>query len=293
MRTEQEMMNLIIETARADERIRAVYMNGSRTNPHVPKDIFQDYDIVYVVEETASFREDKSWIDRFGKRLYMQCPEEMDLILGHGGDVSQSYGWLMQFADGNRLDLHVNTVPCSRQDVLADKLCVILLDKDGILPPIPPADDVDYHVKRPSQEEFSCCLNEFWWLMNNAAKGLWREEVPYVMDMVHLYIRPQLVKLLSWYIGEETGYSISIGKSGKYMKKYLPRDIWGRYLKTYTDSEIEHMWEGIFIMCSLFSEISREIAGKSQYIINEEEAENSLFYLEHVYRLPKDAKEIF
>ena len=55
MRTEQEMFDLILSVASEDERIRAVYMNGSRTNPNAPKDIFQDYDIVYVVTETLSF----------------------------------------------------------------------------------------------------------------------------------------------------------------------------------------------------------------------------------------------
>jgi len=34
MRTEQEMFNLILNIAKNDERIRAVYMNGSRTNPN-------------------------------------------------------------------------------------------------------------------------------------------------------------------------------------------------------------------------------------------------------------------
>ena len=52
MRSEQEMFDLILNTAREDKRIRAVYMNGSRTNPNAPKDIFQDYDIVYVVRDT-------------------------------------------------------------------------------------------------------------------------------------------------------------------------------------------------------------------------------------------------
>lgn len=78
MRTEQEMMDLILRTAREDPRIRAVYMNGSRTNPKVVPDLFQDYDIVYVVTETRPFLEDPHWIDRFGKRLYMQKPEEVD-----------------------------------------------------------------------------------------------------------------------------------------------------------------------------------------------------------------------
>lgn len=45
MRTEKEMYDLILNIANNDERIRAVYLNGSRTNPNVPKDIFQDYDV--------------------------------------------------------------------------------------------------------------------------------------------------------------------------------------------------------------------------------------------------------
>ncbi|MCG8501592.1 MAG: aminoglycoside 6-adenylyltransferase, partial [Firmicutes bacterium] len=58
MRTEREMFDLILSVADNDERIRAVYMNGSRTNPNVGKDIYQDYDIVFMVSETKSFLED-------------------------------------------------------------------------------------------------------------------------------------------------------------------------------------------------------------------------------------------
>jgi aminoglycoside 6-adenylyltransferase len=34
MRSEQEMFDLILSTARTDPRIRAVIMNGSRANPN-------------------------------------------------------------------------------------------------------------------------------------------------------------------------------------------------------------------------------------------------------------------
>lgn len=60
MRSEQEMMTMILDTARADERIRAVGMNGSRTNPDAPRDIFQDYDIVYFVTDMQPFLADPS-----------------------------------------------------------------------------------------------------------------------------------------------------------------------------------------------------------------------------------------
>ena len=100
MRNEQQMLELILSTARQDERIRAVCLEGSRTNPKAPRDIFQDYDVVYVVGETASFQQDKGWIDRFGKRLYMQYPEDHPV---YPSDREHCYGWLIQFADGNRL----------------------------------------------------------------------------------------------------------------------------------------------------------------------------------------------
>ena len=82
MRTEKEMFDLILGVAEKDERILGVYMNGSRANPKAPKDIFQDFDIVYVVKETKSFIRDKEWVDIFGERLIMQLPDELDKITG-------------------------------------------------------------------------------------------------------------------------------------------------------------------------------------------------------------------
>ena len=55
MRSEQEMYELIINTAQNDDRIRAVIMNGSRANRNAARDIFQDFDIVYIVTDVSSF----------------------------------------------------------------------------------------------------------------------------------------------------------------------------------------------------------------------------------------------
>lgn len=77
MRTEQQMLDLIFETARCDERIRAVIMNGSRANPSAPRDPFQDFDIVYLVTDVDSIKYDYEWIKRFGEIMIMQMPEDM------------------------------------------------------------------------------------------------------------------------------------------------------------------------------------------------------------------------
>lgn len=293
MRSEKEMFELILNVARQDSKIRAVYMNGSRANPNAPKDIFQDYDIGYVVTDTKAFIDDGKWIDCFGKRLMMQMPDKMDSLRGRVCNFNDNYGWLIQLADGNRLDLHVESISYAIENITKDKLCVVLLDKDDILPEIPESTDVDYCVKKPTQNDYLCDCNNFWWCLNNVAKGLWRAEVPYVMDMINNHIRPHLTNMLSWKIGIETDFSCSVGKSGKYMNRFLTEDMWQRYLKTYSDGEIEHIWEATFNMCHLFDEVAIEVAAKMGYRYNPIEAKSSLDFLEHVYTLPKNATEIY
>lgn len=293
MRTEREMFDLILGEAKKDERIRAVYMNGSKTNKNAPKDIFQDYDIVYVVKETRPFYQDAGWIDRFGERLYMQMPEHMDSLMGLDCDCGRCFGWLIQFADGNRLDIHVVSEEYALDTIRDDRLCRILLDKDGLLPELPEATDADHWVKRPSEMEFQCICNEFWWCLNNVAKGLWRKEVPYVMDMVNFHVRPQLVRMLSWKIGFGHEFRCSVGKSGKYLEHFLNPKEWKRFLETYTDGEITHIWEGVMKMAELMDDMARELSGKMGYTYDTLEAGAAKGYLEHVRSLPEDAKEVY
>lgn len=290
MRTEKQMYDLILDIAEKDERILAVYMNGSRTNKNAVKDIFQDFDIVYVVKETDSFIQDKKWIEIFGDILYMQYPDENP---DFPNDKENFYGWLMQFSDGNRIDLHVETAEHSKEHIKDDKLCKILLDKKGILPDIPAATDEDYYVKKPTELQYLSACNEFWWCLNNVAKGLWREEITYVQDMVHYCVRKQLEKLLSWKVGIITDFSVSVGKSSKYMYRWLDKEEWEKYLSTYFSCDINEAWEAVFRMCSLFESTALYVGEKLGYIYNKTEADNAKGFLSHIRQLPKDAEEIY
>lgn len=293
MRTEEEMMALILGVARKDERIRAVYMNGSRTNANVPKDIFQDYDIVYVVTETSSFIQDAAWIDVFGDRIMMQEPDKNDLAIGMDLDVQRSYGYLMLFTDGNRIDLHIETKEAMLGRYGSDKLTVPLLDKDGCLPAIPAPTDQDYHVKKPTEALYLGCCNDFWWCLQNVAKGIWRDELPYAKQMFETVIRPRLDQMVSWWVGTKQDFQVSIGKMGKYTKTYLPASYWQMYEQTYSNSDDEKMWASVSAACALFRLLAREVAGNLGYVYNEADDINMSKYLDHVRNLPRDAKGIY
>ncbi|MMZ66740.1 Aminoglycoside 6-adenylyltransferase [compost metagenome] len=80
MRSEQEMMNMLVDFAMKDNRIRLVTLEGSRTNKNIPPDTFQDYDISYFVTNIDSFKENDQWLNIFGNRMMMQKPEDMELF---------------------------------------------------------------------------------------------------------------------------------------------------------------------------------------------------------------------
>ncbi|WP_219835054.1 aminoglycoside 6-adenylyltransferase [Paenibacillus sp. R14(2021)] len=282
MRSEADMFKLIVGTAQEDERVRAVYMNGSRTNPNAPRDTFQDYDIVYVVKETASFLRDPDWIRRFGELRMVQEPDGLDALLGKNVDTASSYGYLMLFMDGNRIDLHLRTIADMQDTYLADKLTLPLLDKDGCLPAIPPPSDQDYWVKQPTEPLYAHCCNEFWWCMQNVAKGLARDELPYAKDMFETVIRDMLNQMAGWWIGMDQGFRLSIGKKGKYLKRYLPPAYWTQYERTYADGNTENAWQAVFAACELFRAMGEEIAERFGFRYSIEDDRLMTAYLEQV-----------
>lgn len=284
MRSEQEMMDLILKVAEEDERIRAVYMNGSRANPDAPRDRFQDFDIVYLVQETGSFLSDPGWIDVFGERLILQCPDEMDQMLGEQVDFTEKFTYLMQFKDGNRIDLRIATWAFVQDDYPADSLVIPLLDKDGRFPPVPPPSDRLYWVQKPTKEQFFCCCNEFWWVSLYAAKGLCRQELLYALDHLNGAIRPQLLQLLSWQAGEAYEYTVSVGKSCKYLRRYLSAGSWQRLLKTYPAAQAEAIWASLTESCRLFHDTASNLADNLGYPYDMEEARQCMEYIESVRR---------
>ncbi|HKU52108.1 MAG TPA: aminoglycoside 6-adenylyltransferase, partial [Nitrospira sp.] len=153
MRSEKEMLDLILSIAKKDESIRAVIMNGSRVNPHTKKDPFQDFDIVYVVREVEPYRQNPGFIRPFGDLMILQTPEDM---VDPPPENNGHYAYLMQFMDGNRIDLSLYSVQ-NIDAVIADSLTVVLLDKDGLVPALPSPSDLDYLPKPPTAKLFEDC----------------------------------------------------------------------------------------------------------------------------------------
>lgn len=289
MRTEQEMFDLILSTAQEDERIRAVMMNGSRANPNAPHDFFQDYDIVYFVTDDEPYTRNLDWIKRFGEMMILQLPVEMDDPPPVDVD---GYCYLMQFADGNRIDLTIYPI-ASLAKWENDSQTIVLMDKDGLLPDYPLPSDRDYLPKPPTAKQYFDCTNEFWWVAPYAAKGLWRKEFTYARQMMDEHVREQLMTMCTWYIGVQTNFTVSPGKGGKYLEQYLEPELWQMLVKTYAGNTFEQSWQALFKMTEIFRIIAQRVADHFSFEYPQGDDDRVSAHLHHVHSLPPDAKEMY
>jgi aminoglycoside 6-adenylyltransferase len=202
-----------------------------------------------------------------------------------------SYAYLMQFADGNRIDLTL--WPQEHMAALGrDSLSVLLLDKDGRIEPYPPPHNGDYLPQPPTAKQFADCCNEFWWVATYIAKGLWRQELPYALYHRDVIVREELVKMLAWQIGVQTNFTVSPGKNGKYFARLLPAAQWALYLQTYGTADYITAWETVEVMCRLFREAAANVADHFCFDYPHGDDARVSAHLRHVRALPHGAREI-
>lgn len=248
MRTEKEMLDLILNIAKQDKNIKAVCMNGSRVNEKIKPDIHQDFDIVYIVENLEDIIADLEWINQFGNRIITQFPEAQDL---YPSELEERYPILMLFDDYNRIDLTLLSKNKLSEYLVEDKLIKILLDKDNLLPKNNSVSEASYWISKPYQKLFDECINEFYWVSTYVMKGIWRNELLYSID--HLNIcRRMLLLMLAWDKGYKFDFQVNFGKSFKYLPNYLGSNKNSELTSTYPHLNTNEIEEALYKMTEIF-----------------------------------------
>ena len=206
MRTEPEILDLIFRTAKTLQ-VEAIAISGSRTNSQAPQDEFQDYDVVYVVDDLGNLTNDLSWLDQFGKRLI-----EQEVTLGH------RRLYLMLFEDGNRIDLTLCPKQQIQEWVDSEADYTVLKDDKGLFESYLPSPK-RYWTNPASQTDFEKACNEFWWVSAYVVKGICRNQLIYATDHLYRICQQELLKVLAWQVASDRGV-VDIGKNYKYLFQY-------------------------------------------------------------------------
>lgn len=283
MRTETEIKGLILDFARQDNRVRAVLLNGSRANANIKPDRFQDFDIVFIVDNLETFTADHSWTKIFGRKIIFQLPDEMSVGDAPIYPKNTSFAYLMLLEDKNRIDLTLFSKQYVATDFKPDSLTNLWLDKDGLFAQLPASSDQDYHIKQPTEKEFLDTCNEFWWVSTYVVKALLRDEIIYAKHLLETIVRPMFMRVIEWKLGIENEFSVSLGKPGRFLKIYLPGDLYQKVLLTYTNADPGENWKALLLLAEIFQQTSGFVAEKLRFRLNKIEEQNTMDYLKEQY----------
>ena len=266
MRTETEMLDVILKTAKTLQ-VAAVAMSGSRTDTKAPKDEFQDYDVVYVVDDLDNLTSDLSWLDQFGKRII-----EQHVVVDH------RHLYLMLFEDGNRIDLTLCPKDHIQEWVDSEADYTVLKDEKGLFESYPP-NLQRYWTSQASEKDFKESCNEFWWVSAYVVKGIHRNHLVYATDHLYGICQQELLKLLAWQVAADKG-TVDVGKNYKYLFQYLPAEKEKEFSNLLDFSSIEKLSQSLLATMQLFHREAQRLAQKLEFHYDKEVAEKMIEYAE-------------
>ena len=264
MRTETEMLDVVLKTAETLQ-VTAVAMSGSRTDTKASKDEFQDYDVVYVVENLDELITDLSWLDQFGKRII-----EQEVGLG------QRRLYLMLFEDGNRIDLTLCPKQQIQEWVDSEAGFTVLEDPEHLFEPYSP--NIERYWTNPaSQTDFEKACNEFWWVSAYVVKGICRNQLIYATDHLYGICQQEFLKILAWQVAADKG-TIDVGKNYKYLFQYLPAEKEKEFSNLLDFSSLDKITQSLFATMQLFHHEAQSLAHKMDFDYKKEVAEKMIEY---------------
>lgn len=292
MLSEQEMYDRILGYAEEHDDIRAVILNGSRANPNRIKDVFNDFDIVYLVRDVAYYKNlaiDREYGEKlFGPMLVFQRTDENELF---HEQYPEFVAYLMQFADGNRIDLTIAGAENYAPYCFDDRLSVVLLDKDGTLPLLPPPNVSTHYIRKAEQNLFTECRVEFWWVAPYVAKGLWRGQILYAHRHLDV-IRDMLRQMLAWRVAAEHGFEMTLGKNDYKLQTYLPAPLWEEYLTTFALPEENAVWQALFNAARMFTQVTKDVEEAFGFTVGDEYDRRVTAFLRYIRTLPRTATDM-
>ena len=264
MRTEVEMLNLILQTSKTLQ-VKAVAMSGSRTNQKVQIDEFQDYDVVYLVENFEELISDLSWLDQFGKPVI-----EQEVTLGH------RRLYLMLFEDGNRIDLTLCPQEHMQEWVDSEADYTVLKDEKGLFESYTTSPD-RYWTSPASQTDFEKACNEFWWVSAYVVKGIYRNHLVYATDHLYGICQQELLKLLAWQVAADKG-TVDVGKNYKYLFQYLPVEKEKEFTALLDFSNQKKITKSLLATMDFFQKEAQAFSRKTGFPYENEIAEKMIEY---------------
>ena len=279
MEDEKKVIRKLKNWALSIDNIRALILTSSRADPLSSPDLLSDYDVEVFVNDTDYFIDNDDWLKDFGP-IIVRWPSTPRPTFDKD--------WITQlvlFSNNVRIDFQITSLGPGKSQNLSSGYSVIV-DKDNLTADLPLPTYPYRKIAKPTAEEFDSRMVAFWWDILYVAKGLCRQELNYAKYILDGTIRfEKLQPVLKWYIGIQNDWNVNTGWQGRWFHKYLDKEIWQLYEKTFADADLKNNWKAMYATIELFRTVSRKVASSLGFTYPEDTDRKVTEYIEMVEKL--------
>ena len=238
------MMKIVYD----NKNMRCLLETGERTNTAAIQDDLTAFKLIVGVEKLEEIELLTALQEILENNLILQKQNDLSMLNFEFENVIR-YKAVLE--DITRFDITFMEYKACQDYIEVDSLCKIHIDKEGILIGNSTITDVKYRQLKPTNREFTTCCNEFFIAALKVAKGLFRGQIVYAMNIFD-EVRIRLQEMTSYYIGSNYDFRVNIGSNFEYLKTYLDKEHYSKLLETYPSPDRDKMWTQLFNACMLF-----------------------------------------
>lgn len=283
MRHTVTLRSQVLEFVKKECPIRALAQTGLRLDRHAPIDLMRDYhfNLFVVDEEIETYQKNTEWIQLFGEIVITK----LTLL------DEKAYLFQVQYQDGVRLDFQFVCLSHYLKTIYSDSLMKILLDKDGVKPPLDEPSERTHYIQKPTVEEFEVLLNDVWWYQIEVAKAIYRDELPLAKGVYDGVLMTLIITLLSWKIGLRYDWKVDIGRRGRWLKRYLSESLYSDFIHLYPTKGYISLWERLFCMGPFINKIASELSRELGFPYSEKQGQLVTKFVHRINSLPDNATD--
>jgi aminoglycoside 6-adenylyltransferase len=257
------LLKQVIGWAQSQAGIRAAALVGSAARQDHPADEWSDLDLVLVAVDPRAYLGSTAWLAEFGEVWFSYQEFHCE-----GQEACERR---VLFAGGQDVDFMVYSIESARQRFagtfvpeMAARGLRVLLDKDGILPPLPTVSSRG-PVQPPSYKEFSEVVNDFWFHTVWTAKKLRRGELWTAKRCCDDYMKRELLlRMLEWQRrAEEPGADTWF--NGRFIEQWASPAALEKLRIAFAHYDEQDVWRALRASMDLFDQVARETARRWGY----------------------------
>lgn len=252
-----ELLRRIVAWSEAAPDIRGVLLIGSQARIDRPADDWSDLDLALIATDPDRYLDRADWLGQIGT-TWVSFIE---------GTIVQTRERRVLFEGALDVDFNFFT-PEQFQRIFREGLAAavlhrgarVLVDKDGIIPSLPPPSAEAPVVGPPSEAEFLAIVNEFWYRAVWAAKKLRRGELYIALGQSNGALLRLLREMLERHARATRGWQADTWHDGRFLEQWADPRALAALREAYARYDAADIRRSLLAMMELFRWVARETA---------------------------------